>query len=146
MRALLAAACFLAASAPALAQTGAPQTDAPQGAPTGGGYRGYGRQMSPEVRAAMQTVRRQCAADIQKLCADSAAPAPGDGQTGGQGGGGGGRGRMMQCIREHRSQLSSGCSQAMEAMRAARRDAGQGAGGPGAGGPGAAAPGAAPQG
>ena len=60
---------------------------------------------SPEVVAARHTARQACAADVAKLCADV--------QSAG--------GKVMQCVRQHRAEVSPGCSSALGALRDARR-------------------------
>ena len=144
MRALLAAGLILAATS-AAAQTG-PAPSGPGATTPGSGAAGQsvegapvagdrGWRASPEVMAAMRTMRQQCAADMQRLCPEASTPAP-QAQDGQGGPRHGGRGRMMQCVRQHQSELSPGCVQAMDALRTARQSAG------GAG----PAPGASPQG
>jgi hypothetical protein len=58
------------------------------------------RNASPD----RERVRQACAADIQRLCAGV--------QPGG--------GQLVRCIREHRSELSPACQEALAAARAAR--------------------------
>ncbi len=100
IRSLVLAATLLAGSV-AFAQ------DAPPASPSQGGGGGYGRNASPEMRAARQKMMESCQADFAKFCADAQA-------------GGGGR---MQCIREHAADLSDGCKGAMQSMRALRQGA-----------------------
>lgn len=129
--AALVAAALPAAALPAAAQT-APAAPAP--APSmstmpradGGGYGGMRTPPTPQMRAARQSVRQQCQADMARLCADvmQAPPQAPAGAADGAGGGGGRRGGMMQCIRQHRSEVSPSCSQALDAMRAARKAGG----------------------
>lgn len=129
MRALLTAAVLLAAAAPAAAQTQpTPDAGAPPsaGAPAGGGYGGDGAGRpppSPAMLAARRAARQQCAADTARLCPDAAQPAvapPAEGEAQGAGR----RGGMFQCVRQHVSELSPGCRQALDAMRAARGQGG----------------------
>ncbi len=99
---LLAAALF--AAVPAIAQT----APAPQSTPPGYGVTtpsAARAPASPEVVAARDTARQACAADVAKLCADV--------QSGG--------GKVMQCVRQHRADVSPGCSSALGALRDARR-------------------------
>lgn len=111
----------------ATAQTASPPPPSMSDMPRADGG-GYARTPpTPQMRAARQAVRQQCAADMARLCAD-VMPAPAQAPAGaadGAGGGGGRRGGMMQCVRQHRSELSPTCSQALDAMRAARMAGGQ---------------------
>ncbi len=107
--ALLAFAGSALAQSPS-AQTPGAQTPASQSAAPGYGVSepGSGRPApSPEMVAARQAARQACAPDVAKFCADA--------QAGG--------GAVMQCVREHRSELSPTCSDALGALRAARRAA-----------------------
>ena len=75
------------------------------------------------MRAARRAAREQCAADVTRLCPDAAAQAAAPPAA--EGGPGAGRraGGMFQCVRQHVSELSPGCRQALDAMRAARQSA-----------------------
>jgi multidrug efflux system membrane fusion protein len=77
--------------------------------------RGGRRGASPEAIAAMQ---KACADDEKKLCASEGAP---------------GTPQARRCLAQHRDDVSSGCSAAMQAMRGNRRP-GQGGGFGGRGG------------
>lgn len=91
---------------PASAAPGAPAPSTVSG--DAGGQGGYARTpATPEMRKARQAMTQACSADFAKFCADTPA-------------GGGGR---MQCIRAHRTELSDGCTQSMQAMRDARGSA-----------------------
>jgi hypothetical protein len=82
---------------PAAAQTPPPQCT----------RSGASHPPSPQVLAARQQERQACAADMAKFCNDVP---PGCGQR-------------MQCLRAHSPQVSSNCSSAMIAVRAAARAA-----------------------
>jgi hypothetical protein len=86
----VAAAAVLAFAAPAFAQD-QPPANAP----------------SPEMRDAMQAMRKACDADIKTLCADA--------QTSGD------RRAVGQCLRQNADKVSPDCKSAMEKMRSMRR-------------------------
>ena len=101
LRVLTPLALAAALAAPALAQEPAP-APGPVPAPAAGRP-----APTPEMIAARQAAHQACAADMAKLCV---------GVEPGHGG-------MMQCVRQHRAELSPGCSQALGALRDARRAA-----------------------
>ena len=86
---IVAAAAVLAFAAPAFAQ------DQPANSP------------SPEMRDAMQAMRKACDTDIKNLCAD--AQSSGD------------RRAVGQCLRQNADKVSPDCKSAMEKMRSMRR-------------------------
>jgi hypothetical protein len=51
--------------------------------------------------AARQAARQACAADMTRLCPDAATPGS----------------HPMQCLRQHASDISAPCAQALQAMR-----------------------------
>jgi hypothetical protein len=96
----LAAAAVLAIAAPAFAQTDQP-------APEQGQQQGQHQGASPEMREAMQAMRKACEADMKSLCAD--AQSSGD------------RRAVGQCLRQNADKVSPDCKAAMEKMRSLRR-------------------------
>jgi hypothetical protein len=93
-----------------IASVGLSLSTAAQTAPPGGGAPDGARRApaSPEVIAARRAMRQTCAADMAKLCPD-AHPGPGGG--------------LMQCVLQHRADLSPDCSQAIGALQGARKAA-----------------------
>jgi hypothetical protein len=85
-------ALVLAFAAPALAQAPMANVADVSGAPAGGHGGGHGAM-------------KACKADHEKYCADV--------EKGG--------GRVMKCMKDHASQLSSGCKSALQTMRAQRQ-------------------------
>jgi hypothetical protein len=60
---------------------------------------------SPQMKMDRQAIRQACTADTQKLCGDVAS----------------GGGKVMQCLRSHRAELSSGCQTAWGQLRTDRQ-------------------------
>ncbi|HEX3918597.1 MAG TPA: hypothetical protein VHW60_14765 [Caulobacteraceae bacterium] len=98
MRLALAAALALFAL-PAAAQPG-PAPDGGNPPPTSAHA-----PATPAMMAARHAAHEACAADMTRLCPDAA--------TAGS--------HPMQCLRQHMSDISAPCAQALQAMRAARR-------------------------
>jgi hypothetical protein len=90
---LIFAVAFLAIAPPAAAQT--PQQ------PVGGMQQSA---PSPETANARQAIRQACAGDAANFCKDV--------QPGG--------GRILKCLKDHQSEISQGCKNAWESLRAAR--------------------------
>ena len=101
------AACiaFLAVAAPSFAQPSSPTQAAPPAA-TAPMTRS---PATPEIKDARQSMRRACATDYKSLC--------GDVEMGG--------GKIMQCLKRHRTELSSECKGAWAKLRAAREASGR---------------------
>jgi hypothetical protein len=59
---------------------------------------------TPAMMAARHAAHEACAADMTRLCPDAAAGS-----------------HPMQCLRQHMSDVSAPCAQALQAMREARR-------------------------
>lgn len=115
MRSALAAAVLALAAAPALAQTAAPAYTPPGYAPTApmssaapsapGAPAATRPAPTPQMIAARRAMTQACAADRARLCASGAGASE----------------RPMVCMRQHMSELSSGCTQAIQSMRQARQ-------------------------
>ena len=104
-RNLVLAAALLLSISPALAQapqSSAPQSSAPQ-APAAGAH----AKATPEVRDARKAMRQACMEDVHTLCSDA--------QPGG--------GKMMQCLKSHKDQVSTGCKSAFQHLRDVRKGA-----------------------
>ena len=97
MRSMFAAAARLLIALPAAAQPAAP-------APDGSTPPATHAPASPALIAARHAAREACMADITRLCADASAPGA----------------HPMQCLRQHLSDVSPACTQALQAMRDAR--------------------------
>jgi hypothetical protein len=67
-----------------------------------GGGAGWAQPADSPPPAAGPSPREACAADVKRLCADT--------QPGG--------GQVMQCMRQHRDELSDSCKSALMAARA----------------------------
>jgi hypothetical protein len=96
MRLALAAAALVLFALPAAAQPGP--------APDGGSPPSTHAPATPAEMAARHAAHQACAADVTRLCADAATPG----------------GHPMQCLRQHLSDISAPCAQALQAMREAR--------------------------
>ena len=59
----------------------------------------------PEVKAARQALRQACTADYKSLCSNTPM----------------GGGKVMQCLKDNRKNLSAGCQDAWQKLRAVRQ-------------------------
>jgi hypothetical protein len=96
---LLAFSCALAV--PAFSQDASP----PPGSPSTSATPRTRAPATPEVKAARQALRQACTADYKTLCGNT--------EMGG--------GKAMRCLKDNRKNLSAGCQDAWQKLRAVRQ-------------------------